>query len=216
VIIMTTLLARYGLPPDEIETRSLAHVEAQLAGRLPVDPAERAVAVRLVYAAGDLALVEAIRISPGAVEAAMGALRGARPVVVDVRMVAVAVESGPLARLGCSVETAVRVQGAAERARAAGGTRAAAGMAVLAPRWAGGVVAIGTAPTALLALLDLIDAGSPPPAVIVGTPVGFVAAAESKDELMRRQIPYVTVAGTRGGAALAAAAVNALGRLALA
>lgn len=208
-------MARYGLRPDAIEARSLAHVEARLADRLPADPVERAVAARMVYAAGDLALVEAIRIALGAIPAALSALRGARPVIVDVRMLAVAVEGGPLARLGCRVETALMAPGAAEHARTEGITRTAAGLALLAPRWAGAVVAIGTAPTALLALLDLIDAGNPPPAAIIGTPVGFVAAAESKDELMRRAIPYVTVAGTRGGAALAAAALNALGRLAL-
>jgi precorrin-8X/cobalt-precorrin-8 methylmutase len=213
---VSTLLARYGLPPAAIEARSLAHVEARLANRLPAAPQERTVAVRMVYAAGDLGLVDAIRISPGAVAAALGALRAARPVVVDVRMLAVAVEGGPLARLGCPVQVALAAPGAAERARAEGTTRAAAGVARLASRWAGATVAIGTAPTALLALLDLLDAGSAPPAIIVGTPVGFVAAAEAKDELMRRAVPYVTVAGTRGGAALAAAALNALGRLALA
>ena len=210
-----TLLARYGLPPAEIAARSLAHVEAQLAARLPADPRERAVVVRMVYAAGDLELADAIRISPSAVVATLGALRDARPVVVDVRMLAVAVKDGPLARLGCPVQAALTATGAAERARADGITRSAAGLARLASRWAGGIVAIGTAPTALLALLDLVDAGRPPPAVVVGTPVGFVAAAEAKDELVRRAIPYVTVAGTRGGAALAAAALNALGRLAL-
>ncbi len=216
VTAMSTLLARYGLPPAEIEARSLALVEARLGDRLPADPAERAVATRMIYAVGDLTLVGAIRISPGAVPAALSALRAARPVVVDVRMLAVAVEQGPLARLGCPVQVAIAAPGAAERARAGGITRSAAGLALLAGEWAGGVVAIGTAPTALLALLDLVDAGSPPPAVVVGTPVGFVAAAESKDELLRRAIPQVTVSGTRGGAALAAAALNALAQLALA
>ncbi len=213
---MSTLLARYALPPAAIETRSLAHVEARLADRLPADPAARAVAARMVYAAGDLTLVDAIRMSPDFVAAAMSALRAARPVVADVRMLAVAVESGPLARLGCSVQVALAAPGAAERAQVEGTTRTAAGLALLADEWAGGIVAIGTAPTALLALLDLVDAGYPAPAAVVGMPVGFVAAAESKDELIRRTIPYATVVGTRGGAALAGAALNALGRLALA
>jgi precorrin-8X/cobalt-precorrin-8 methylmutase len=213
---MSTLLARYGLPPDEIEARSLAHVEARIKDRLPLDPADRGVVTRMVYAAGDLSLADSVRVSPGAVAAAIRALRITRPVVVDGRMVAVAVETGSLARLGCAVQVALLAPGAAERARAEGTTRSAMGLILLAPVWAGGVVAIGTAPTALLALLDLVDAGSPPPAAVVATPVGFVAAAESKDELTRRGIPYVTVLGTRGGAGLAAAALNAIGRLALA
>jgi precorrin-8X/cobalt-precorrin-8 methylmutase len=210
------LLARYALPPNEIEARSLAYVQAQLGDRLPADPGARAVATRVVYAAGDLALASALRLHPDAVPAAVAALRTGCPVVLDVRMLSVAVETGPLARLGCPLHVAIAAPGAADRARAQGTTRAAAGLELLAAHWAGAVVAIGTAPTALLALLDLLDAGAPPPAAIVGMPVGFVAAAESKDELTRRTVPYIALAGTRGGAALAAAALNALGHLALA
>jgi precorrin-8X/cobalt-precorrin-8 methylmutase len=212
---MGDLLARHGLPSEEIEARSLAHVEAALGDRLPTEPGARAVASRMVYAAGDLALADLIRVHPAAVQAGVAALRAGRPVVVDVRMLAVAVEGGPVARLGCPVEVAVSAPGAAERAHAEHTTRTAAGLMLLAPRWAGAVVAIGTAPTALLALLDLVVAGAPPPALVVATPVGFVAAAESKEELPRRSVPWITVEGTRGGAALAAAALNALGRLAL-
>jgi len=211
-----TLLARYGRPPAEIEARSLAYVEAQLGARLPAEPGARAVAARLVYAAGDLTLIDAIRIDSRAVEAAVAALRERCSVVVDVRMVGAGVDAGPLARLGCPLHVAVAAFDAAERARATGVTRTAAGIAALANAWPGGLVAIGNAPTALLALLDLLDSGGAPPAVIVGTPVGFVAAAEAKEELTRRAIPYVTVLGTRGGSALAAAALNALGHLALA
>jgi precorrin-8X/cobalt-precorrin-8 methylmutase len=209
------LLDRYGLPPAEIEARSLAYVEAQLGDRLPDDPSERAVAVRIVYAAGDLALVEALRFQSGAVAAAVGALRARRPVVVDVRMLGVAVETGPLARLGCRLHVGIAAPQAAERARIWGTTRAAAGMALLAAQWNDGLVAVGNAPTALLAVLDLLDAGCPPPAAIVGMPVGFVAAAEAKNALLGRGIPALSLAGTRGGAAVAAAAVNALGKLAL-
>lgn len=212
---MTTLLARYGLPPDEIEARSLAHVETQLKTRLPSDPGARAVATRMIYATADLSLAPSIQFGGDLIAAAVGTLRSAQPVVVDVRMLAVAVEHGPLARLGCPVEVALQAPGAAERARADASTVTAAGMAILGPVWAGAIVAVGTAPSALLAMLDLVDAGSPPPAAVIATPVGFVAAAEAKHELTLRAIPYVTVLGTRGGAALAAAALNALGHLAL-
>jgi precorrin-8X/cobalt-precorrin-8 methylmutase len=211
---MGHLLARFGLPPAEIEARSLAYVESQLGDRLPAEPALRAVVARMIYAAGDLTLAEAVRFHPGVGEAAIAALCSGRPVVVDVRMVAVAIERGPLARLRCPLHVAVAAPGAAARARAAHATRAAAGMEQLAACWAGGLVAVGTAPTALLALLDLVDTGHPPPAAIVGVPVGFVGAAEAKAELCRRSIPYLTVLGTRGGAALAAAAINALAALA--
>ncbi len=213
---MGRLLTQFSLPPKEIEARSLAYVEAQLGERLPTGPALRAVVVRMIYAAGDLTLIDALRFHPQVAEAAIAALCSGRPVVVDVRMVAVAVERGPLARLRCPLHVAVAAPEAAARALAAHTTRAAAGMEQLAACWAGGLVAVGTAPTALLALLDLVDAGHPPPAAVVGVPVGFVGAAEAKAELCRRAIPYLTVLGTRGGAALAAAAVNALAGLALA
>jgi precorrin-8X/cobalt-precorrin-8 methylmutase len=101
---------------------------------------------------------------------------------------------------------------AAERARRERTTRAAAGMAIHRDVVAGSIVAIGNAPTALFRLLEEIDAGAPRPALILGFPVGFVGAAESKAELARdpRGIPFVTLLGRRGGSAMAAAAVNAL------
>jgi precorrin-8X/cobalt-precorrin-8 methylmutase len=120
-----------------------------------------------------------------------------------------------LARLGCQVLVAIDQPQAAVLAKAKHITRAAAGLRALLPRLAGSVVAIGNAPTALLALLDGLDAGAAPPALIVGLPVGMVAAAESKAELLARDVPYVTLLGTRGGSPLAAAAVNALTALAL-
>jgi precorrin-8X/cobalt-precorrin-8 methylmutase len=113
------------------------------------------------------------------------------------------------------VFVAVSEPNVAVAARAAGITRSAMGMRLLKDHLARALVTIGNAPTALLELLDLIDAGSPAPAAIVGMPVGLVAAAESKDELVRRMTPYVTVLGTRGGSPLAAAAVNALLQLAV-
>src|SRR5215217_2976958 len=169
------LMRRHGLPPAEIEARSLAHVECALAAHLPAEPAARAIVVRMVYAAGDLELIHSIKLHPSAGAAGLGALRTRRPVVADVGMVATAVAGGALARLGCPLHVAVSAEGAAERARAAGVTRTAAGLSLLADRWQHGIVVIGTAPTALLTLLDLLAAGALPPALIVGTPVGFVA-----------------------------------------
>src|SRR5207248_848648 len=135
--------------------------EACLAPRLPAERGARAVAVRLVYAAGDLSLIDAVRIDPRAVDQAVEALAAGRAVVLDVAMVAAGVAGGPLARLGCPLHVAVAAPQAQEQARERDTTLAAAGMATLAPRWAGGIVAVGNAPTALLALLDLVDAGAP-------------------------------------------------------
>lgn len=205
-----SLLARYGLPPAEIERLSLERLEARAGAWLPEDPANRSVVRRMLYAAGDPALAQSMRVHPTAAEVGTAALRAGAPLIVDVRMVAAGIRHDARERLGCSVVVAVDEPDTARSAARDGITRSAAGFRVLAPRLGGSVVAIGNAPTALLALLDLVDAGLPPPALIVGVPVGLVAAAESKDELARRGVPYVTVLGTRGGSPLACAAVNAL------
>lgn len=144
-------------------------------------------------------------------------MRSGCPIVADVVMVAAGINRRLAAALGCEVLCAISEPGVAESAQRDGIPRSAAAMRSLSSKLPGAVVAIGNAPTALFALLEAVDAGLPAPALVVGTPVGFVGAAESKLELVRRGeagLPYVTVEGTRGGSALAAAAVNALLRLA--
>jgi precorrin-8X/cobalt-precorrin-8 methylmutase len=212
-----TLLERYGLEPAEIERQSLARLEAQAGPALPADPSARRVARRVLYAAGDPALAPMVVVHPLAVPAGLAALRAGARVVVDVSMVAAGLRRAALRRLGCDVVVAIEQPDLERAAADTGTTRAAAAMRLLAPCLRGAVVAVGNAPTALLALLDLVDAGGPTPgnpALIVGMPVGLVAAAESKAELTKRAIPYVTVLGTRGGSPLAAAALNALIELA--
>ena len=208
------LLRRHGLAPDEIEPLSERRILDAIGAELPADAAERALVARLVYAAGDPSLAAAVRISAGAIDAAVRALRGGAPVLVDVKMVAAGLRTSALTRLGCELLVAVEEPRAAQLARSRGITRAAAGVLEHAARLAGAVVAIGNAPTALLALLDLVHADRTRPAAVIGVPVGFVAASESKDELLRSGVPCVTIPGTRGGSPLAAAALNHLLRLA--
>ena len=184
--------------------------------RLPATEPERSLVARLVYTAGDPALVPDVRCSDGAIDAAMVALRRGCPLVVDVRMVAAGLDRRTLERLGITPIVAIDAPGVAELAEREGITRSAAGMLALGTRLDGAVVAIGNAPTALLALLDLAEMGIARPAAVLGFPVGFVAAAESKDELVASGLPYLTVVGTRGGSPLATAAVNYLARLAAA
>lgn len=209
-----SLVERYALPPAEIERRSLALVDAALAGRF-ADADERVVAGRVVYAAGDLALAGSLRFQGHAVAAAIAALRAGCAVVVDVRMVAAALDRARLERLDSELVCAIELPGVADLAREQGVTRAIAGIRLAGSRLDGAIAAIGNAPTALLALLDLIDAGAVRPACVIGMPVGFVAAAEAKAELLRRGVPSISVVGSRGGSPLAGAAVNALLRLAL-
>jgi precorrin-8X/cobalt-precorrin-8 methylmutase len=211
-----TLLARHGLPPADIERLSLARIEALVGERLPGDPSLRQIARRVLYAAGDPGLADAVRFHSALAQMGAAALRAGAPVIVDVTMVAVGLRQDLLQRWGCSLLVAVTQPQVAAAAQTAGITRSAMGIRLLAGRLDGAVVAIGNAPTALLELLDLIDSGYPAPAAIIGMPVGLVAAAESKDELAQRSTPYATVSGTRGGSPLAAAAVNALLELAAA
>jgi precorrin-8X/cobalt-precorrin-8 methylmutase len=200
-------MARYGLPPHEIERRSLALVEAAIPSCSGWTSDAREVVKRMVYAGGDLALAGLARVHADAVEAGLEAIRAGAPIVCDVRMVAAGLRA-------CANPTHIAVDVKEAPSPTAVGeervTRVAAGMRQLSSELNGGIAVIGNAPTALLALLDMIDEGRCQPALVIATPVGFVAAAESKQELLKRDLPYVTVDGTRGGSPLAAAAMNAL------
>ena len=174
---------------------------------------ERAIVKRLVHASGDPSLASAIAFSPGAVAAGVAALRRGGDVVTDVRMVAVGVDQRRLGALGGTLRCAIDDDEVARQAAESGRTRAATAMRSLPDVLPGSIVAIGNAPTALREIIALTEAGVRP-ALVVGVPVGFIDAAESKAALEATDLPYVTIRGTRGGSPLAAAAVNALLRLA--
>lgn len=196
--------------PEAIYRQSFATVraEADLAG-LPAEVAE--VAVRLVHACGMPDIVPDLDWSPDAVAGGRTALAKGAPVIVDANMVG---EGIIRARLPAENEIVctLRDPTVAARAKEIGTTRSAAAVELWPPRLAGAMVAIGNAPTALFRLLELLADGAPRPAIILGFPVGFVGAAESKQALIDRAagVPYLTLRGRRGGSALAAAAVNAL------
>jgi cobyrinic acid a,c-diamide synthase len=208
------LLRQHGLPPAEIEALSASRIEARIGQRLPPREPERALVARLVYAAGDPDLAERVVIRPGAIEAATAALAAGAPLIVDVGMVAAGLAQAELAAVGVVARVAIRADGCAQLAARHGITRSAAGVLALAEYLDGAVVAIGNAPTALLALLDIVAETGARPAAVIGVPVGFVAAEESKELLLASDLPCIVVRGTRGGSALAAAAVNHLARLA--
>lgn len=208
-----SLLERYGLPPAAIEALSLRRVAAALPDGLGWTEEERSIAHRMVYACGDPGIAPLIRFHRGGAAAGIAALRSACRIITDVRMVATAVDRTRAAALGCTVSCALD-RAAPVAAPGPASTRTAAALRACGDALTGAVVVVGNAPTALLALLDLIDAGAAAPALVIGTPVGFVAAAESKEELLARATPAIAVAGTRGGSAIGAAALNALLRLA--
>ena len=208
-----TLVEKYALLPDEIDRQSLVMVAESLEGcgiSVTLSPAERYVLHRIVRAEGDPAIAADVRFTNDAVDAALDSLRRTQRVVTDVRMVQVGISRAALSRRGVATDCLIDVPAVAERALREGTTRSVAAVRELAPQMDGAVVAIGNAPTALLALLDLIDAGQVSPAMVIGMPVGFVACPESKAELTARDVPHITILGRRGGSSAAAATVNAL------
>lgn len=192
-----------------IYARSFATIraEADLTG-FPPDAVR--VAVRVIHACGMVEIARDLRFSPDFVRIATEALRRGAPIFCDSEMVAHGITRARLPAANDVVCT-LRDPSTAAHAAKIGNTRSAAALELWGDRLAGAVVAIGNAPTALFHLMDLIDAGGAAPAAIVGMPVGFVGAAESKEALAAwGRIPYLIVAGRRGGSAVAAAAVNAL------
>ena len=198
----------YEKDPAAIYRRSFAIIrgEADLQRFLPL---EERVAVRVIHACGMVEAARDLVFSAGAAEAAREALRGGAPIFCDARMVA---EGITRARLPHNNDVICTLGDPAVPALAAklGTTRTAAAIDLWLPRLGGSLVAIGNAPTALFRLIEAIAAGAPRPAAIIGMPVGFVGAAESKAALIESGLPAIVVLGRRGGSAFAAAAVNAL------
>lgn len=197
-----------------IESESMQIVESLLPPLPEMTDEEIAVIKRLVHASGAIEVARLAEFSANAVSAGVSAITLGSPIFTDVRMAMTGIDIRLADFFGCAVTCALDSMETSGRAEPGQNTHTASGMQNLGGKLNGAIVAIGNAPTALLALLELVDDRSIRPALIVGMPVGFVKAAESKLELMKRDIPYITVTGTRGGSALAAAAVNSLLRIA--
>jgi precorrin-8X/cobalt-precorrin-8 methylmutase len=197
---------------DDIYRKSFAIIRAEATLQyLPADLAH--VAVRLIHACGMTDIVQDLAASAEAVAAGRQALAAGAPIFCDAQMVANGVtrqrlpaDNPVLCTLGHPEVPAI--------AQRIDNTRSAAALDLWLPQLEGAVVTIGNAPTALFRLLELLDQGAPQPALILGFPVGFVGAAESKAELAAnsRGVPFITLHGRRGGSAIAAAAVNALAK----
>jgi precorrin-8X/cobalt-precorrin-8 methylmutase len=199
----------------EIYERSFAIIraEAEISG-FSADEAD--IVVRMIHACGLVEAAQQIVFGKDLVTAARTALADGAPILCDAEMVAHGITR---ARLPANNEVlcTLRDQRVPELAAKLGTTRSAAALELWVDRLAGAVVAIGNAPTALFRLLDMLDAGAPKPAAILGIPVGFVGAAESKETLAANPhgVPFLIVRGRMGGSAMTAAAVNALARAGL-
>jgi precorrin-8X/cobalt-precorrin-8 methylmutase len=173
------------------------------------------VAVRMVHGSGQVDLVRELVFHPDLVPAARAALAAGADILADAHMVAMGITAGRLPA-GNEVRCFLRDERVAAMAKEWGTTRSAAAVSLWEPHLERAVVAIGNAPTALFHLMEMLIAGAPRPAAIIGCPVGFIGAAESKDALASLaedhgiDIPFVTVRGRRGGSAITSSAVNAL------
>ncbi|WP_426142946.1 precorrin-8X methylmutase [Pseudomonas sp. DWP3-1-2] len=195
---------------QEIYRNSFAIIRAE--ARLDTIPADlEKLAVRVIHACGMVEVIEDLRFSPGAGKAGRDALLAGAPILCDARMVSEGITRTRLPANNQIICT-LHDEGVREMALERGNTRSAVALELWRPYLEGSVVVIGNAPTALFYLLEMLDAGAPKPALILGFPVGFVGAAESKAMLAAdsRGVPFVIMQGRRGGSAMAVAAVNAL------
>jgi precorrin-8X/cobalt-precorrin-8 methylmutase len=198
--------------PNAIEETSLAIIDAEVPEPRPFADRQWEIVRRLIHTTADFEMLDLVRFSHGAVEAGLAALAAGATVVTDTEMARCAIPARRLTPLDATVRCLLNDPDVVAAASRANGTRAAAAMdAALATIPGPLILAIGNAPTALLRLLKHLDAGGPPPALVIGMPVGFVNAAESKALLMTHaDVPWIAISGRKGGSALAGATVNAL------
>jgi len=202
------LLETYSLPPGDIEAQSFSIIGGLLPD-LKFPPRELQVVTRIVHTSGEPEMARQILFHPESIDTAIKTIQQGKDIFTDVHMVAAGINSKLAATFGCQIHCALDAP--RENGKTPGDmTRTAAAMRSLGHKLDGSLVAIGNAPTALLTLLDMIDEGKTKPAIIIGMPVGFVAASEAKMELAKRETPFITIKGKRGGSAVTAATVNAL------
>jgi precorrin-8X/cobalt-precorrin-8 methylmutase len=201
---------------EDIEAESLRIIEAEVPEPRPYQGAQWLVVRRMIHTTADFELLDLVRFHAQAVQAGLDALARGCTLFTDTEMARAGIPDRRMDALGCSVRCLMRDPEVMALSRAQGCTRARAAIDFAVSTIRPEIYVIGNAPTALLRLLEHIEAGRAAPALIVGMPVGFVNAAESKDLLLRQDsIPFIAIEGRKGGSALAASAINALADMAI-
>lgn len=203
-------MSDYITSPQAIETRSFEIITEELGTHTFNSEAEARLIKRIIHTTADFEFARLTHFSAGAIEAGMHALRNGAHIVTDTRMAAAGINKTRLAEFGGAVHCYMSDADVAEVAKAEGITRAMAAMRKAAQEPTPRIFAIGNAPTALFALKELIEQGRIDPALIIGVPVGFVGAAESKAALETLAVPHMLTRGRKGGSAIAACMVNAM------
>lgn len=199
--------------PDEIERRSFEIIQNELPH--PLDPIFAPVILRVIHTTADFEYVDTLAFSDGVIERAIAALRQGVPIVSDTNMVKAGIDKTRLKALGGDTHCFMQDEDVAKLARQNGSTRAKVAIDKAVEMGIPLIFAVGNAPTALMRICELKEAGQFSPELVVGIPVGFVNVVESKEMLMHSGIPYITARGRKGGSNIAAAICNALLRIAI-
>ncbi|MDZ7579513.1 MAG: precorrin-8X methylmutase [Deltaproteobacteria bacterium] len=201
------------MTPQEIESQSFKIIEAE-AGPHNFMPEQWPIVRRMIHTSADFDYLQSVRFHPLAVTCGIAAIKNGNPIITDTNMARTGIRRHDLERFGVEVRCLITDPDVAAAARRNGTTRAQAAVDAAATSMVDGIYVIGNAPTALLRLIALVNAGRAQPALIVGLPVGFVNAAESKADLLSLEVPYITNTGRKGGSTVAASVINALALMA--
>ncbi|KZE63533.1 precorrin-8X methylmutase [Paenibacillus jamilae] len=200
--------------PQEIEGKSFEMITEEL-GEHPFTAEQYPVVQRVIHASADFELGRSMVFHPKAIEAGIAAIRAGQPVVADVQMIQAGLSKDRIRQFGGDVHVYISDPDVMEEAKRLNTTRAIISMRKAIQASEGGIYAIGNAPTALLELIRLVKEGAAKPGLVIGMPVGFVSAAESKDELRKLDIPFITNIGRKGGSTIVVAALNAISLMAV-
>ncbi|MFH5186127.1 precorrin-8X methylmutase [Paenibacillus sp. TAB 01] len=199
--------------PQEIEEESFRMITEEL-GEHPFTAEQYPVVQRVIHASADFDLGRSLVFHPDAIRSGIEAIRAGKKIVADVQMVQVGISKPRLAKFGSDVHVYISDPDVMAEAKRLNTTRAIISIRKAIREADGGIYAIGNAPTALLELIRLVKAGEAKPGLVIGVPVGFVSAAESKEELAKLDIPFITNIGRKGGSPVAVASVNAISLMA--
>lgn len=202
-------MAQLHTQPHDIERTSFEIITRELGDR-ELDPLQAPVIKRVIHTTADFSFAESLVFTDGAIERAWDALRAGATILTDTNMARSGISRPALAALGCTCTCYMADEDVAAAAREQGTTRAHASMDKACGISGPLVIAVGNAPTALLRLCELMDAGRIAPDLVVGVPVGFVNVVEAKEEILARDVPAIVARGRKGGSTVAAAIVNAL------
>lgn len=201
------------MKPEEIEAQSFRIID-QEAGPHDFPPEQWPIVRRMIHTSADFEYMESVRFHPGAVKAGLEAIRQGKTIITDTNMARAGIRKKDLTPFGVTVQCYIAAPEVGRIAAQMGTTRATAAVDAALATMPGGIYVIGNAPTALLRLMELIRSGKASPALVIGLPVGFVNAAESKAALIGLDHPFITNTGRKGGSNVAAAVVNALALMA--